>query len=120
MIQVTVRQFRTNLAKYLKVPCQVLNHGIPIASIVPVNTTYTSQEISIKEAKKVEKLIDKLAGDWDEPRAMGTAGPTATAHAMADQGARPEEVIKYEGSKVFWFGGKKYLVDDNGNEKEVK
>lgn len=98
MIQITVREFRANLSKYLKTPCQVLSHGVPIASIVPtgkLDIPPVPKKI-VKDVVKLEKAINNAAGEWK---------------------AAPTQVTE---SKTFWYMGKKYEVDEFGNEKEVK
>lgn len=95
MIQVTVREFRNNLAKYLRMPCQVLSHGVPIASIVPtgkLDIPPMPKKIE-KEVRKVEKAMDNAVGDWKEP----TQEP-----------------------KYIWVNGHKWEVDEFGNEKLIK
>lgn len=95
MINVTVREFRNNLAKYLRTPCQVLSHGVPIASIIPtgkLDIPPIPKKIE-KEVRKVEKAIDNAVGDWKEP----TQAP-----------------------KYIWFKGHKFEVGEFGNERRVK
>jgi len=113
MINIDIAVFRKNVKKYLAVPCQVTRYGVPIASIIPVNTTYTSQKEIIKEAKKLGKIFTATVGDMQNTVAMGTAGPTATGFD-GGEGINPNW-------KTIWFNGVKHWVDEFGNDKgEVK
>ena len=94
MINIDIAVFRKNVKKYLAVPCQVTRYGTPIASIVPTGKLATPpipQKVE-REIKKQEKAMASAAGTWE----------------AEDQ------------PKTFWFNGKKYLVDENGNETEVR
>jgi len=105
MKQIPLREFQLHATKYLKeLPLTLTQYNKSIASVIPIGEPKVSFK-SQMDVKKKEVFKD-------------VPSPTQVFKPMNLPEPKNDRMMKTE-VKTFWFGGKKYEVDEYGNEKEI-
>lgn len=112
-----MREFQLNAAKYLKdLPIELTRYGEVVAVVYfpgEVGDLYQVKAKNVPDKmEKFQKLKNSLEAKPEDESASKTS-PTPL-------GMKKVEEVYVDKPKTFWNGGKKWMVDENGNEKEVK
>jgi antitoxin (DNA-binding transcriptional repressor) of toxin-antitoxin stability system len=100
MKQISMREFQLNASQLIEdLPIALTRYGRVVAIVIPP-----------EEDEKVADIKQQLKNI--KP---GTSSEVIKAKVYDVVAELPTTPVK-----EFWFNGKKYLVDENGNEKEVK
>ncbi|MFA5036087.1 MAG: hypothetical protein WC479_02830 [Candidatus Izemoplasmatales bacterium] len=105
-MNVTVREFCLRPGKYLSsLPVELTRYGSVVAILQTPDKISKKNSESISE-KKLE-IFNDLKSEVPNVVPMGIPEPKNSEMKQAEV-------------KTFWYQGKKYFVDEFGNEKEAK